>query len=53
MDDRIVAIKAEIFDIIEQQERLNLQYNALEEAKKQKANELNKLRAEQEKTPEA
>lgn len=40
MNDKVTAIKAEIFDILLEQDQLNFRINQLEELKKQKLQEL-------------
>ena len=41
--DKITQLKVEIFDIIRKQEQLNAEFNRLEQIKRQKAAELDKL----------
>ena len=41
--DRITELKAEIFDIIRRQEQLNAEFNKLEQIKRQKVVELEKI----------
>ena len=45
-DEKIKALKVEIFDIIRQQEAFNYQVNQLQEAKKQRNEQLQKLELE-------
>ncbi len=46
MEEKIAALKVKIFDILEEQEKLNMRANQLEQMKRPIVDELNKLRTE-------